>query len=317
VLVVIIGVFQIRAGVMTTGALVAVTMLTGRAMVPISTAVAMIGKVYQSLSQFDGLAQILQMEPERSVSDPSIRPQPVRGDIRISNLSHRFEESAGNSLHDISLTIRPGEKIALIGKSGSGKTTLLQILAGLHEKQSGGITVDGHAIEQYAAPHLRQGIVYAGQDATLFDRSIWENILLGLPEPDEAVVETAIRASGLDSFVARTVEGYGRRIGARGHRLSGGQRQSLLLARALVRNPTVLLLDEPTASMDINSESHVIHGLRDAAKDKTLIVATHRLAVLEIVDRVIWLDAGKVVADKPRAEVMAILHRQNAQPKAA
>ncbi|MET0363021.1 MAG: ATP-binding cassette domain-containing protein, partial [Sphingobium sp.] len=320
VMVVIIGVFQIKAGVMTTGALVAVTMLTGRAMVPVSSAVAMVGKVYQSLSQFDGLAQILQMEPERSMSDPVIKPHRIRGDIRIGAVSHKFEDAAANSLNAVTLAIRPGEKIALIGKSGSGKSTLLQILAGLHEKQSGSISIDGHAIDQYAPVHLRQNIVYAGQDATLFDRSIWENILLGLPEPDDAIVEQAIRASGLDSFVARSVEGYGRRIGPRGQKLSGGQRQSLLLARALVRNPSVLLLDEPTASMDIQSEMAVINGLREAARDKTLIVATHRLALLDIVDRVIWLEDGRVIADKPRAEVLAMMRAANsnrATPQAA
>lgn len=312
VLVVIIGVFQIKAGVMTTGAMVAVTMLTGRAMVPISSAVAMVGKLYQSLSQFEGLAQILQMEPERVTSDPSIRTQRIRGDIRISNLTHMFDGAADASLNGVSLAIKPGEKIALIGKSGSGKSTLLNILAGLQEKQSGGLTIDGHAIDQFAAYHLRQNIVYAGQDATLFDRSIWDNILLGLPEPDEAIVERAIKASGLDTFVSRTVEGYGRKIGARGQKLSGGQRQSLVLARALVRDPSVLLLDEPTASMDIQCEALVIQGLREAARDKTLIVATHRLALLDIVDRVIWLEEGRVVADKPRAEVLAMLRNANA-----
>lgn len=315
VLVVIIGVFQIKAGMMTTGALVAVTMLTGRAMVPISGAVSMMGRVYQSLSQLDGLAQILSMEPERAISDPAIKRRRLTGDIRIGALSHQFEGSAANSLNEISLSIRPGEKIALIGKSGSGKSTLLQLLAGLHEAQSGSIVVDGHAIDHYASAHLRQNIVYAGQDATLFDRSIWENILLGLPEPDEAVVEQAIRASGLDSFVARSVEGYGRRVGPRGEKLSGGQRQSLVLARALVRDPAVLLLDEPTASMDIQTERLVIDGVRAATRDKTLIVATHRLALLDIVDRVIWLEDGRIIADRPRAEVLAMM--RGGQPKAA
>lgn len=312
VLVVIIGVFQIKAGVMTSGALVAVTMLTGRAMVPVSSAISMVGKVYQSLSQVDGLAQILQMEPERAVSDPAIRPRRVAGDIRIGNLTHRFEDAGAPCLNGVNLTIQPGEKIALIGKSGSGKSTLLQLMSGLLERQEGSIIVDGHAIDHYGAAHLRQGIIYAGQDATLFDRSIWENILLGMPEPDEAVVEQAIRASGLDGFVARSVEGYGRRIGARGHKLSGGQRQSLVLARALVRDPSVLLLDEPTASMDIQTEMLVINGLRETMRDKTLLVATHRLALLDIVDRVIWLEDGRIVADKPRAEVLAMLRTANA-----
>ncbi|QAY76355.1 ATP-binding cassette domain-containing protein [Sphingosinicella sp. BN140058] len=312
VLVVVIGVFRIQDGAMTTGALVAVTMLTGRAMVPISSAVAMVGKLYQALAQFQGLAQILSTPPERSQSDPSIRAHRVRGDIRVRNLSYRFDGAADDSLREVSFMIRPGEKIALIGKSGSGKSTLLQLVGGLLEPPAGAMTIDGHAAGQYAPSFLRQHIVYAAQDAALFDRSIWENILLGMPEPEEKVVEQAIRTSGLDAFVSRTVEGYGRNIGPRGQRLSGGQRQCLLLARALVRNPSVLLLDEPTAAMDIHCESMVIDGLREATRDKTLIVATHRMALLELVDRVIWLEDGRVQADKPRLEVMAMMRNLQA-----
>ncbi|WP_158266370.1 ATP-binding cassette domain-containing protein [Allosphingosinicella deserti] len=307
VLVVVIGVFQIKDGIMTTGALVAVTMLTGRAMVPVSSAVGMVGKLYQALAQFQGLAQILATPPERALSDPSIRPHRVRGDIRLQALSHRFEGASEDSLTDIGFKVSPGEKIALIGKSGSGKSTLLQLIGGLIEPMSGGLTVDGHAIGQYAPSFLRQHIVYGAQDAALFDRSIWENILLGMPEPDDRIVEQAVRASALDNFVSRTVEGYGRKIGPRGQRLSGGQRQCLLLARALVRNPSVLLLDEPTAAMDIACETMVINGLREATADKTVIVATHRMALLELVDRVIWLEDGKVKADKPRDEIVGLM----------
>ncbi|WP_070157911.1 ATP-binding cassette domain-containing protein [Sphingobium phenoxybenzoativorans] len=317
VMVVVIGVFQIKDNVMTTGAMIAVTMLTGRAMVPVSSAISMISKGYQSLSQFAGLSKLLAMEPERDVSDPSIKRRAVNGDIRLQNVAFTYAEGAAPSLKDLSVSFQPGEKIALIGKSGSGKSTLLQLLAGMIEPQAGAMTVDGHAASQYAAAHLRQSIVYSAQDAALFDTSIWENILLGLEEPEEAVVERAIMASGLDGFVSRSVEGYGRKVGPRGSKLSGGQRQSVILARALVRDPNVLLLDEPTASMDIASEQSVIQGLREAARDKTLIVATHRMALLDLVDRVIWLDEGKIVADRPRAEIIAMMRNQQSGVRAA
>jgi ATP-binding cassette subfamily C protein LapB len=317
VMVVIIGVFQIKAGMMTTGAMIAVTMLTGRAMVPISSAISIISKGYSSLAQFAGLSKLLAMEPERDVSDPSIKRREVKGDIRLQNLSYTYAEGSAPSLKDVTMAIRPGEKIALIGRSGSGKSTLLQVLAGMIEQQTGALTIDGHAANQYAASHLRQSIVYSAQDSTLFDTSIWDNVLLGLSEPDEKVVERAITASGLDRFVSRSVEGYGRKVGPRGSKLSGGQRQSVILARALLRDPHVLLLDEPTASMDISSEMAVIQGLRDATREKTLIVATHRMALLDLVDRVIWLDEGKVVADRPRAEVLAMLRNQQSAQRAA
>ena len=311
VMVVIVGVLQIKAGAMTTGALIAVVMLTSRAMVPVSTTIGTFARLYQSLSQFKALANILQAEPERHLSDPAIRPEPIKGGIRASALSYRFTGSGEATLRDIDLAIRPGEKIALIGKCGSGKSTLLQVLAGLLPNQDGVLTVDGHAIDRFAVPNLRSDIVYAAHDATIFDMTLWQNILLGLPEPDGAVVDRAIRCSGLDAFIARTVEGYMRKAGARGSALSGGQRQALLLARALVRDPAVLLLDEPTASLDVSSEQAVIAGLREACADKTLVIATHRLALLDLVDRVIWLDGGKIVADRPKAEVLAMLSREN------
>ncbi|WP_421850845.1 ATP-binding cassette domain-containing protein [Novosphingobium sp.] len=313
VMVVVIGVLQIKAGLMTTGALIAVVLLTGRAMVPVAATVGMFARAYQSLAQFQALAGLLQTEPERDVSDPAVSLAPVRGALAVAGLSHTFSGSAAPSLSGLSFSIREGERVALIGKSGSGKSTLLQLLAGLLPAEHGLITLDGHALDRFAIPHLRQNVIYSAQDAMIFEGSVWHNILLGMPEPAVAVVERAIRCSGLDGFVARTAEGYMRQVGPRGSALSGGQRQSLLLARALVRDPKVLLLDEPTASLDVASEQAVIAGLAEATRGKTLIVATHRLALLEIVDRVIWLEQGRILADRPKAEVLAQLAGQQAQ----
>lgn len=307
VMVVVIGVLQIKAGLMTTGALIAVVLLTGRAMVPVAATVSMFARAYQSLAQFQALAGLLQTEPERDVSDPAVGLAPVRGALAVAGLSHRFDGSGAPSLAGLTFQIREGERVALIGKSGSGKSTLLQLLAGLIPAQDGLVTLDGHALDRFAIPHLRRHVVYSAQDAMIFEGTVWHNILLGMPEPEAAVVDRAIRCSGLDNFVARTAEGYMRQVGPRGSALSGGQRQALLLARALVRDPRVLLLDEPTASLDVASEQAVIAGLAEAAQGKTLIVATHRLALLEIVDRVIWLEDGRVVADRPKADVLAQL----------
>ncbi len=313
VMVVVIGVLQIKAGLMTTGALIAVVLLTGRAMVPVAATVSMFARAYQSLAQFQALAGLLQSEPERDISDPAVGLAPVRGAVRVAGLSHTFAGSGAPSLSGLTFSVAEGERVALIGKSGSGKSTLLQLLAGLIPAQDGLITLDGHALERFAIPHLRRKVIYSAQDAAIFEGTVWHNILLGMPEPAAEVAERAIRCSGLDSFVARTAEGYMRQVGARGSALSGGQRQSLLLARALVRDPAVLLLDEPTASLDVASEQAVIAGLAEATRGKTLIVATHRLALLEIVDRVIWLEAGRIVADRPKAEVLAQLAAQSAQ----
>ncbi len=311
VIVVVIGVLQIKAGVMTTGALIAVVLLTGRAMVPVAATVSMFARGYQSLAQFNALAGLLQSEPERDGSDPAISLAPVRGAVRIAGLSHTFAGSGAPSLTGLSFAVREGERVALIGKSGSGKSTLLQLMAGLVPAQDGLITLDGHALDRFSIPQLRRGVIYSAQDAMIFEGTLWHNILLGMPEPEAEVTQRAIRCSGLDSFVARTAEGYMRQVGPRGASLSGGQRQALLLARALVRDPAVLLLDEPTSALDVASEAAVIAGLAEATRGKTLIVATHRLALLEIVDRVIWLEDGRIVADRPKAEVLAQLASQS------
>lgn len=313
VLVVVIGVLEIRAGAMTSGALVASVMLAGRAMGPVTGVVAMAARLYQSLSQFHALAAILRADPERSLSDPAIAPGHGKGAISASGLTYRFAGAGAPVLNGLDFTIAAGERVALIGRSGSGKSTLLQILAGLLPGHEGVLTLDGHAIEQFAAAQLRQNVVLAAQDAAIFDTSIWDNILLGMEEPDADHVERAVRCSGIAQFVDRSVEGYMRKVGPRGSSLSGGQRQALILARALVRDPRVLLLDEPTAAMDITSEQAVVEGLREAAAGRTLIVATHRLALLDAVDRVIWLDSGRIVADRPRAEVLATLRARPAQ----
>ena len=312
VMVVIIGVLQIKSGMMTTGALVALTMLTGRAMMPISNAINVTSRLYQNLSQISGLAALLALEPERDVSDPSIRRGRISGDYGVRGFGYSYPGAKEPSLKDLGLTIRQGERVALIGRSGSGKSTLLRGLAGMIDPGEGAITLDGHALSQYSPAHLRQSVVYSAQDAALFNSSIWDNILLGIEEPSAEIVERAIKSSGVDSFVARSIEGYARNVGRGGSRLSGGQRQSVILARALIRDPRILLLDEPTAAMDINAERMVIEGLqRFAADGRTLVVATHRMAILDLVDRVIWLEDGRILADKPKIEVLAMMRNQN------
>jgi ATP-binding cassette subfamily C protein LapB len=320
VLVVMIGVYQIRTGMMTQGAMIAVIMLTGRAMGPVSSAISTMARLYQSVSQLTGLVRVLKTQPERRVSDPAIAPGRLKGAVALKDVRYRFEGASQDSLSGVSFSVNPGEKIALIGRSGSGKSTLLQMIAGLIPHQDGHLLIDGHAIDQYGVAQLRRSIAYAAQDADIFDTSIWDNILLGITEPDEALVERAIRCSGLDAFVSRSVEGYMRKTGPRGSALSGGQRQTVLIARALIRDPQVLLLDEPTASLDITSEQAIINGLREAAQGRTLIVATHRLALLDLVDRVIWMEDGRILADRPKADVLQMLREANtrrAQERAA
>lgn len=316
VMVIIIGVFQIQANVLSVGGLVASTLIAGRAMVPVSNAVGIISRAYQGLSQFASLSSLLSLEPEKDISDPTVRERPIEGELRLNMVTFAYEGSAAPALSGVTLAIGRGEKVALIGKSGSGKSTLLHLLAALQQPDSGTFLIDGFNADHYAASQLRRAIVLQGQDMQLFDATIFENLTIGVDTIDEALLRGALRAAGIEGFIAQQSDGLSFKPGPRGARLSGGQRQAVMLARALARPSAVLLLDEPTSAMDIASEQTVIAGLRAAAADKTLIIATHRLALLELVDRVIWLDQGRIVADKPRDEVMAMFRAQSVRATA-
>ncbi len=312
VLVVIIGVFQIRAGAMSVGGLVACTMLAGRAMVPVSSAITLISRAYQSLAQFTALSSLLVLEPEQDAGDPSLAARRLHGELSFAGVAFAYPQAPRPVLTNLNFTIAPGERVALIGRSGSGKSTLIQMMAGMVAPTEGRLRVDGHDIANYAAARLRSRIGYAAQDAVLFDASLRDNILLGVEVVDESLFERAAIAAGVDPFARKLPDGYGFVAGPRGHKLSGGQRQAVILARALARDPALLLLDEPTEAMDLLTEQAVIAGLKAWAPGRTLILATHRPALLTLVDRVIWLDDGKVVADQPVAAVMARINPQAA-----
>ena len=235
-----------------------------------------------------------------------------KGEFVFAGVGFRYPAAPQPVLSGLKFTVTPGERVALIGRSGSGKSTLIQIMAGMIALTDGRLRVDGHEIGHYAAAQLRSRIGYAAQDAVLFDASLRDNILLGVDKVEEACFESACHAAGVDAFARRLPDGYGFRTGPRGDRLSGGQRQAVILARALVRNPAMLLLDEPTEAMDLLTEQSVIGGLKAWLPNRTLILATHRPALLTLVDRVIWLDDGRIVADQPVDAVLARIHPQAA-----
>ena len=200
--------------------------------------------------------------------------------------------------------IKPGERIGIIGRVGSGKSTLLRLLVRLLEPTEGAIRLDGNDIRQFSPREIRRKFAYMRQDTGLFDDTLRANLLFGLARPDPALVEEALAISGVGAFAGRSPEGFGLRVGPRGERLSGGERQSVGLARAMIGNPMMLLLDEPTASMDNTAERQIITGLQQWLKGRTLIVATHRAAMLDLVDRVILMHEGKIVADGPKEQVL-------------
>ena len=200
------------------------------------------------------------------------------------------------------MTIQPGERVGIVGRSGSGKSTLLRLIARLAEPDKGSILLDDFDVRQYAPSDLRQALGYMGQTAGLVDDTLMKNLTFGL-QIDPEHFNPLTQLTGVADFAAGHPGGFGMQVGPRGERLSGGERQSVALARTLLANPRALFLDEPTSSMDTMLETRLVKNMEDVIGPRTLIVATHRAPVLQLVDRIFWLDSGRLVADGPKAEV--------------
>jgi ATP-binding cassette subfamily C protein LapB len=307
ILVLIVGVYLMQTGEMTVGALIACSLLAGRAMAPIAQATMLLSKANQAIAQFASLSELIALPAEKDIASATISGKRIRGGLEFKGVSFAYEEGGPAALKDVSFSVQRGERIALIGKSGSGKSTLLQLAAALCEPATGKVLFDGFPMDQYGVSRVRSAVSYAGQDAILFDMSLKENLLLGALEASEEDMIHAVKITGVDLIAAGLTDGFGARLGPRGSRLSMGQRQSVIVARALIRKAPILLLDEPTASLDAGSESRLRDGLMGLPRDQTMIITTHRMELLPVVDRVIWLEDGRIVADKSRDEVLAQL----------
>jgi ATP-binding cassette subfamily C protein LapB len=243
-------------------------------------------------------------------------PEIRAGHIQSSDVSFRYPGAARDALSGIDLKIEPGERIGIIGRVASGKSTLGRVLCGLYAPSSGTYTIDGLDSRQYHPHQLREAFRFVGQDADLFSGTVRDNLMLGAAQANDAQLVDAVVRSGADIFLSRDAAGFDLPVGERGSRLSGGQRSLLVLARALVSPCKLLFLDEPTGSMDTQTELYFIEHLKTAlSADQTLVVSTHRHNMLSIVNRLIVIDAGRIIADGPRDEVLG--HLNNAPKKAA
>jgi len=311
VCVIIIGVYQIIEGNLTQGGLIAAYLLSSRAMAPISQAAALLAQYHQSSTALQSLDEVMERPVERPDGKTFIDRPVVRGEIHFDKLSFRYPEAEHDALQDVSVTIEPGERVALLGRVGCGKTTLNKLLLGLYQPTAGAVMIDGVDIRQFDPLQLRRHIGYVPQDVSLFFGTLRDNIIAGGGSDgvdDEALLR-AIKLSGLDRLVNAHPQGVELPVGERGQMLSGGQRQAVAIARALVHDPQILLLDEPTSSMDHASEEAFKANLKAYGQGKTLIVVTHRTSLLSLVDRILVIDAGKVVADGPRDKVVEALRK--------
>ncbi|MDR6100900.1 ATP-binding cassette subfamily C protein LapB [Agrobacterium larrymoorei] len=300
----VIGVFMIASGYMTVGALVSAVMLSGRALSPIIAFVTGFMRM-SSLVESLALARQLASLPPEQPGDPNFSMPSLKGAISLKSVEMRYPEAPAASLRNIDLQIQPGDKVAIIGRIGSGKSSLVKLLPRLHLPSDGNIVLEGHDIRQFSPDFLRKNIAYMPQDCDLFDASIRDNILKGIADVDERAFAEAVKVSGVQEIVATHPAGYDLQVGRGGRRLSGGERQAVCLARALVRNAPILALDEPTSAMDSQMEQAVVARLKPFIAGKTLIVATHRTPLLALVNRVIWLNNGTIVADGTPSDIIA------------
>ena len=304
VLTLIIGVYELQAGGITMGALAASTLLVGRAMAPMGNLVSLFVRGFHIQRSSGALEHILETPLEAAGDRQKNYESIFKGQLDLNNVSFRYQENGPTVLQNISLSLKPGERVGLIGRIGCGKSTLLQLMPRLYDASEGTALLDGHDLRQYDPNFLRQNMGLMPQDPVLMEGSLRDNICFGLGEIDEPLFEQVVALTGVRDFASKHPQGYGMPVGPRGETLSGGERATVVLARTLLRQPKMLLLDEPTAAMDNEMENRIVRNLAGWIGDRSLIIATHRAPALALVDRIIWLNNGQIVADGPRDEIL-------------
>jgi ATP-binding cassette subfamily C protein LapB len=307
VVIVVIGVYLIHDGRLSMGGLIAATMLSGRAMAPLGQIVALLMQYQNAKTALSALEETMEKPGERSGEINFLHRASLVGAIAFDNVHFSYPGRTQEALRGVSFSIKPGDKVAVIGRVGSGKTTLQRLILGLYTPSRGAIAIDGIDLRQLDPADLRRNVGYVEQDAMLFYGTLRENIAIAAPYADDAAIFAAAEIAGLTEFANRHPQGFDLIIGERGESLSGGQRQGVAIARAVLLDPPVLLLDEPTGAMDFSSEMKFKERLRHYAQNKTMVVVTHRNTLLDLADRIIVIDEGRIVADGPYAKVIEAL----------
>lgn len=296
------GVYLAQEGEITMGAIIAAMILNGRVISPISQIVGMIIKFDRTMLSLTNLDEIMNMPVEKENKSYISRAN-LKGDIELKDLQFSYKDQNHQTIKDINLKIKQGEKVAILGKIGSGKSTLLKLIMNLYEPTKGSVLIDNLDTRQIDPTDLRHAIGAVPQEPFLFMGTIKDNLTIGEQYVSDEELLRVSKIAGLDDFLGKHEAGYDLLVGERGEGLSGGERQSVTLARALISDPNIIMLDEPTNSMDRQTEKSFINKLKNIVEDKTLIVVTHKTSLLELVDRVIIVENGKIVVDGPKSEV--------------
>ena len=292
------GVYLIVDGTITQGALIGAVILGGRTMSPLSQVANTMARANGALSAYRNLNRLIGNNFNRASNFSPISRPAFSGEIEFKNVSYKFEGANGPIINNLSFKIPPGQKVALVGKMGSGKSTFSRLVAGIYEPTEGAILIDGVDVRQIDQADRRKNIGIMLQESWLFSGTIRENIQMGFNEYDDDHLLRVCKIAGVDDFVGTHPKGYDLEVRERGVGLSGGQQQTINLARSLIHDPKILLLDEPTSSMDQGSEGKVVTALQETCGDKTMLIITHRNPILRMVDRVFVLENGSIVADQ-------------------
>ncbi|EPT9250012.1 type I secretion system permease/ATPase [Photobacterium damselae] len=307
--VVILGVYRLSTLDISMGGIIAAVMLSGRVVSPMAQLANLLTRSNQTANALTQLDLLMEQDDEFTGKAHLISRHRLKGAIQAENLQFIYPQQKRSTLYPCNFNIKPGEKIAILGKNGSGKTSLAKLLAGLYQPSDGQLRFDGINESQIHPADLRKNIGYMPQDITLIHGTIRDNIMFGHRQVTEHQLLRAVQLSGVAQFCTEDSEGLDKQVGEGGLSLSRGQRQSVALARAILADPPILLMDEPTASMDAITEQQFIQSIQRILPNKTLVMITHKMSLLTLVDRVMVLDKGQIILDGEKAPVLEKLRR--------
>ena len=307
IVVVLAGMYMVQDGVMTIGSLIAAVIIGGRAIAPIGQIASLMTRYHQAGGALKTLDTIMKQPVERPPEKRFLHRPDLKGKIRFENVSFSYPQVKRKVLENISFSIEAGERVGIIGRIGSGKSTIARMMMNLYEPDEGTIYADDTDYRQIDPADLRRRIAYIAQDVVLFSGSVRDNITASVPHATEEEILAAAQMAGVHEFIARHPMGYDAPVGEHGQGLSGGQRQAVALARAMLLDPHVMVCDEPTNAMDVQAEESFKRYIQDQIKGRTLILITHKQAMLPLVDRLILLDQGRLLMDGSRDKVLEAL----------
>jgi len=303
-LVLVFGGYQVLEGQMGPGVLIGFLLYIQNFFRPVFELTMMYTELQRATASGVRIFELLDVEPEIKDSPNAIELPTIKGEVKFNHLSFAYEPGV-EVLHDVNLTVNPGETVAVVGRTGAGKSSLTNLIARFYEAEKGNVTIDGYDVRSVTQQSLRRKIGIVPQDPFLFSGSIEDNIRYGHPEASHEEVIEAAEAAGVHSLITRLEQGYDTQVGERGSNLSAGQRQLVCLARAILANPPILILDEATSNVDTNTERIMQASLRHLSQGRTCIIIAHRLSTVTDADRIIVLEQGKIAEMGSHQELLA------------